>query len=397
MKKLTYDGTSYLVDKTKSALELLNRKIIFIGDEYGFSHTDSDIDWVRLTAERMGIPYCDCFNWSATGACFLSPVTGLSWNEIINNNYPSMSQIAYKITDVVIAGGINDATLMYSGEGRSLTPTLRAAAETAITNIKTKFPFAKVWLAPIGWCRGVVDRRQIMCTDVFLAYSMAAYNTGAIYIESAEYVLHNYGLMREDYYTPNNEGQMAIADIMSSALMGQPKIISTYTKNGNNQPFAYTNMNFVKTTSLTLNDGDDVNLLSYMDGRTCFLYCNLTSISGNPGIIPNGVAFTLGTVSAGHFAAWFTNTGHTGAYDGGNAGFTAYGIVKRSSANIYTNAICYFWFEEPSNTPMIGGTLNFRCAITALDPTTSSHEWLTVGDTVFGMNMRNLSMPASLC
>ena len=161
--------------------------------------------------------------------------------------------------------------------------------------------------------------------------------------------------------------------------------------------YIYAGMNFTKTCSATFNQGGDYNFLSYMDGRTCFLYCNLMSISGNPGLMPNGVPFTLGTVSAGHFAAWFTNTGHTGAYDGGNAGFTAYGIVKRSNANIYTNAICYFWFEEPSDTPMTGGTLNFRCAITALDPTTSSHEWLTVGESVFGINMRNLSMPASLC
>ena len=408
MKILTKDGTAYLVDKIRevvlnSRAGKMNRKIIFIGDSYGTGLNPdggSNIEnWVDLTASRMGLSSSDYYNWSVSGASFLSQSsTGLVWNNIINTRYSEVSDISRTITDVVIGGGINDANIMHNGQGRSMTSTLVTAITDTLNNIKLKFPNAKRWIAPFGWCRGVHNRRDIMANNVFYAHSKGAIDTGSIYVESAEYVLHNYGLFASDYYHPNINGENAIADIMSSALlMGHPRSISTLSKNGNNTSFLYANANFVKTnSSITINNGEGMNVLTYMDGKTCFLFSNLTMLSGvfNCG----GSTFTLGTVSAGHIAG--THFAGTAPLSGAKVApaFISPCMVKKQNANVFNIGMFVIWFEEPTNTPATGGTVNLQAQCYAIDPTlTGTNVYMSNAERIFSLNFENCSIPAALC
>ena len=399
MKTLTYNGTEYLVEKIKNIINPLNRKIIFMGDSYGRGlqpNSQPDIaNWVDLTATRMGLSSNDYYNWSVSGAGFLATSDSLNWLKILQSNYSSVQDIAYTITDFVMGGGINDANTMSNGDGRGATPTLISKIETVFDEIRTCFPNAKIWISPFGWCRGQKNRRDIMCNNVFYAYTVACANKGAVYIDSGEYVLHNYGLMASDYYHPNLDGENAIADVVSSALMGCPKALSSYTKNGNNQGYIYANMNFTKTSSATFNQGGEYNFLSYMDGRTCFLYSGLERLDApsNSYFVCDGTAATLGTVSAGHFAA--CNWGGPGANE--YPSFAIPCTVKKKGVSSYSTGTFYMWFNETSDTPMTGGTITVYWCCKALDPTTTAHEWLTQADCIFDMNMRNLSLPASMC
>ena len=395
--KLTAGTGISISGNTISVTEEPTRKIIFVGDSYGVGlnpdGSSNIANWVDLTAARMGLASGDYYNWSVSGAGFIVSDSNKKWNNIITNNYSSVSSIASKITDVVIGGGINDARDLYDGSGESLTSTVQSAAETAIANAQSKFPNAKIWIAPFGWCRGIAKRRIFMCNNIFFAYSTAAYNKGAIYVDSAEFVLHNYGLFASDYYHPNVTGEKAIADIMSSALMGCPKITSSLTKNSNNQEYLYSDIGFTKASGVTLatRSGDTTayQLLSYMDGRNCYFYASFGRITGN--FACNGTEYTMGTVTKGHFASK-----PYGDPYGQWPGFITPCTVKKKGTEVYTHGTLRIWFEEPS-TPATGGTVNIKFAIIALDPSSSSHAWVTSADTIFDINLRNCSLPAALC
>lgn len=401
---LTPDATNKKVTITSGESQ---RRIIFIGDSYGVGYNsqssqptvDTIDNWVDLTASRMGISSSNYFNWSVSGAGFLPTSASLNWDNIIDSNYSSVSSIASTITDVIIGGGINDAYNLYSGAGRSGTPSLITKVSTVFQTLKEMFPNARRWIAPFGWCRGLHSRREIMCNNIFYAYAKGAHSEGGIYISSAEFVLHNYGLMQPDYYHPTVDGENAIADVVSSALMGCPITTCSLTKNGNNQDFLYANMNFTKTNSSFTLGGDadsDLNFLSYQDGNTCFFYSSLTKIAASA-IATDGTKYKLGTVSAGHFA---------GCHYGGTAvttsrpyfpAFSSFCSVELSSGGVYSSGTIYLWFEEPSNTPTTGGQVDVYFSCVALNPSTSAHAWITSAKTIFDINFKNCQMAAGIC
>lgn len=383
------------------------RRIIFVGDSYGVGYNsqssqptvDTIDNWVDLTASRMGLTSSNYFNWCVSGAGFLASTASLNWNDIINANYSNVSSIASTITDVVIGGGINDANTMNNGSGVSQTPTLISKIETVITNLKGKFPNAKIWLAPFGWCRGVASRRSIMANNVFYAYQVAA-NQGAVYVQSAEFVLHNYGLMQPDYYHPNVEGENAIADVMSNALQGSPLITCSRTRNGNNQGYLYTDMHFTINSQAGVNfnvlDDGVVNFLSYMDGHTCFFYSSLYRVDWM-NYPCDGTKYRVGTVTAGHFAGNYYGANATGTNKPYWPAFSSSCSIKYTNQNVYTSGTLYLWFEEPSNTGATGGTVDVYISCVALDSTGSTHAWLTGCEAIFDLNFKNCSMPAGMC
>lgn len=401
---LTPDSTN---KKVTIASGLSQRKIIFVGDSYGVGYNsqssqptvDTIDNWVDLTASRMGLASTDYYNWCVSGAGFLPSSASLNWNNIIDSNWSSVSSIASTITDVIIGGGINDANTMNNGSGTSQTPTLISKIETVINNLKGKFTNAKIWLAPFGWCRGLVDRREIMANNVFYAYQVAAASKGAIYIQSAEFVLHNYGLMQPDYYHPSVEGENAIADVMAHALQGSPLVTGSRTRNGNNQDYLYTNMNFVSSvTSSALNQGTTPNFLSYMDGHTCFFFTDFYRFDWM-NFPCDGTKQKIGTISAGHFGGNKYGTNVPGTNKPNWPSFSSACSVKHTSLNAYSSGTIYLWFEEPSNTGATGGTVDVYMSCVALSLTSSTHAWLadTGGDTIFDFNFRNCSMPAGMC
>lgn len=131
--------------------DLSNETTLFIGDSYGAgqSHGTTITPWCDYTAACLGLASTDWYNFSESGAGFLT--RGHNNHTLLELLQASISQITdkTKIKRVVICEGGNDARYLRSNN-ISTTTVLDTAIETFINYCKTQFPNATYYLGMVS-------------------------------------------------------------------------------------------------------------------------------------------------------------------------------------------------------------------------------------------------------
>lgn len=169
--------------------------LLFCGDSYS---TQNDGLLFTTFVEKCGIPASHCHNVAVSGASFAQSA----------NTY--LNQIAgytgdkTEITDILIAGGINDAALVYDVATYPDTTALLTAIADFMTYVKNNYPNATVSIAYIGGCMTssdyYVSAHPAKSQEIAQwAYTVVAQNNGYR-------VLPTYNVIHSDTYYYGSDG-----------------------------------------------------------------------------------------------------------------------------------------------------------------------------------------------
>ena len=299
-----YDMIENLKDEMEETYQIKDSKkqILFYGDSYTLWNSSR---LYNKFVSLLPIQSSQASNLAVSGASFY------------NNSNSYVSQImGYAgdkdlITDIVVAGGINDAVPAYGTYDRTYPniSTLTNAMQTFINYANVHYPNAKVHLAYIGGC---------MPDSVYYSDHPAKAQEMAFYAYTVEGAAMGYNVldgyntihMTKDYYYsdklhPNTSGSDAIAASLASSFLGvkplevRPVITTPIeTPSGVSTsvslPFQYRIIN--DTVEMTLNTGywmieDDAEIgseaveVSSMSGTQIQIKCDVcvpcTFILGN--------------------------------------------------------------------------------------------------------------------
>lgn len=185
------------------------RRVVCIGDSYadGYTPDGNNDGWPLYLKNYMGLSDED-FDTAHMGG------TGFA----ANNNDTTFTTLLYNltitdrntVTDVVVAGGRNDASWREVEIQRGINDFCTAA--------KTLFPIAKIWIGFIGRSAesGSVITNMKRARG---AYMQAAKNNNVNYLPGVQNLLLNEWLA-SDHMHPNANGNKCIAWGIKSCLMG---------------------------------------------------------------------------------------------------------------------------------------------------------------------------------
>ena len=118
------------------------RHILFVGDSYTTWYSD------KLFTEfvsRCGVPAAQCHNVAVSGAGFTIAQT-LTFLEEVQGYTGDKTEI----TDIIVCGGINDASIDFVSDTVTARNTLTTAIDTFRTYCNTNYPNAKLHIAYVG-------------------------------------------------------------------------------------------------------------------------------------------------------------------------------------------------------------------------------------------------------
>lgn len=193
-------------------IENMNRKIICIGDSYAESPSLAE-SWATLVGT-----YLDAVEWyvvSRPGGGF--QVNGS--NQFLDGLRNVNVQDASEITDIIVAGGINDANTV-TDYGDILTGI------TAFANYaKEHYINARIWIGFIGYTvfgsTYSPNVNSVTYLNTVNVYQKACGLNGCAWLTNAQHVMHQYSyLSTADLLHPNAFGSQAIAECIASCVKG---------------------------------------------------------------------------------------------------------------------------------------------------------------------------------
>lgn len=194
------------------------KQILFCGDSYTLWNSSR---LYNKFVSLLPISPTQCTNLAVSGASFYNQSNSFV-SQIMN--YTGDKTL---ITDIIVAGGINDAIPAYGSYDRTYPniSNLTNAMQTFINYANTHYPNAKVHLAYIGGC--MPDSEYYATEHPAKAQEMAFY---AYTVEGAMMgynILAGYNTihMTKDYYSadklhPNTSGADAIATTLAKSFLG---------------------------------------------------------------------------------------------------------------------------------------------------------------------------------
>ena len=193
-------------------IETMVRKMICIGDSYAESPTLAT-SWATLCGEYLNASECHVVS---------KPGGGFQVNG--NNKFLEGLQSVEVadpagITDIVVAGGINDANTV-SNYGDILTGITNFADYAKLT-----YPNAKIWIGFIGYTvfgsTYAPNVTGITYLNTINFYQKGCGLNGCAWLENASYVMQQYNYLSEsDMLHPNNYGSQALAECIASCVRG---------------------------------------------------------------------------------------------------------------------------------------------------------------------------------
>lgn len=193
------------------------RNYLFVGDSYAAAHYAWEPDvkgWPEFCKDYLHLTDSQYLATLAGATGFCTPTT---WYSMLDSYTPPEG---VEVTDIVIGGGYND-------KDYNITTILNAIDNVA-TLIRTKFPFARVWLTFMGW--SCDDNQWQGMLNAKSAYIIGAGANGWNYIANVDLLGHNY--TDGQFYTttgptpfgsnfhPNNNGNRSIARAISTCVRG---------------------------------------------------------------------------------------------------------------------------------------------------------------------------------
>ena len=252
-----------------------DRHYIFIGDSYGAGYIPGGSPvqpWIEKVADYMGLDADHYFSSALNGSGFYA---GTTFRTLLSN--VQITCDPEDITDIVVAGGLNDIT----------APTFSdvvSAINNFMTYAKSNYPNAKVWIFPVGWSRDASERQKVL-DRVHPAYLNSGF-TGALPCTSAMWALHDYSLVAADGAHPNNAGQGAIAWYIACQLLGVSNIENPYF-----HEYPYECLTSTQDSAFTAGGSITFNQMFTRDGIYCWI--NDVRFTFTSGYMTAGTSYNL--------------------------------------------------------------------------------------------------------
>ena len=195
------------VTNYENTLSLLtDKKYLFIGDSYGTGQNElqeQTTPWTTLVPQYMGLTN-EVNSWtnSHNGSGFVNGYTFIKQLQDIAEVVPTD-----EITDIIIVGGYNDKSKEDS--------VIENKISELMTYAKTTYPNAKVKFGCVGWSRDYAVRQEIIGK---LPVYQRITKYGGEYLNNTEWILHDYSLLGDDHYHPNQNGQNELSKYLVEAI-----------------------------------------------------------------------------------------------------------------------------------------------------------------------------------
>lgn len=194
------------------ATAVRTRRIVIVGDSYGQGYTPGGnvTGYPERIRQKMGlITGINFFNVNKGGARFGSPQNDEYAFDTVLTNFLAAITNKESITDIIIAGGYNDATYANSD--------ITAGINRTMTVIKNNFsnPSLKVWLFGLGYSADNPRRRE----QLFDIYHNS-YAASGMAFTSLTKTLYNDDYWSSDGFHPNSTGQEEIATAIINIING---------------------------------------------------------------------------------------------------------------------------------------------------------------------------------
>ena len=239
----------------KQYYNMKGRKVLFIGDSYaqGWTPDGEYTGWCDRVISLLNLT--NSVKRILGGIGFVNTINNVNFGNIADDVSDKDT-----FTDIVIAGGRNDATQSIA--------SVKTAAIAAISHYRSTFPNAVIHIGMIcySW------ESNINCWYPYTAYREAAYETGAHYIESSELAITNMGQMASDKKHPVDSGLAAIAQCIASGIAyGSFEAVGTNSFTANTNGF--TGNGYGKQTG---------NMVSLIWGAIAGRNINIPLTAGSP-------------------------------------------------------------------------------------------------------------------
>lgn len=263
------------------------RKVICVSDSYGLV-PDLATSWIGKLKEFLDIPNDNFHRSQENGSGFV----GLNINTFMVQfqNIAGSMTAAEKaaITDIIIGGGINDATAMKNGTSIA---DMQTAIYTTLTYIRTTFPNANIYVSMFGW-RLNSDWHDYIRSVRNLYQQGLRRITRAAYIDNVNW-LHRQALLDSTEYHPNGTGSYCIAQSIASKLLGGDAYCDLAVSAGTGFIEPIVNVNSTTVSNVTLSE-----LRQYYDnGFATMSWKNITFKPVNA--LTDGASVEIGSFSDG--------------------------------------------------------------------------------------------------
>lgn len=208
---------------------------IFIGDSYCTANNynnnggeyHEEHGWAQKTAEKLNLKKYFISCRSGTG--FIEPEGPDTFFTLLRKAYQSSSVKSDEVNLVVVAGGWNDHKAIENTDEGQIELTNKI--KDFIDETKSLFPNAKIIISVIDWKIGndadliaILDELQ---NRIEPAYEKAASEKGIIYLSNGKKAIKDKPeLFSNDNLHPNEKGQEAIAEMMSTFIKNKIQVES---------------------------------------------------------------------------------------------------------------------------------------------------------------------------
>lgn len=205
-----------IVDKIKGYHDFTTRKVICISDSYGLTPSEGS-SWIVHVRDKLAIPTANFYRAQANSSGFIGLVA-TTFQVMLENLAASMTAAEKQsITDIVIGGGFNDASVIK--EGRATADELRTAINACVSYARTTFPSSIIYLFNPGWITTDATYHAPIRTVINLMQQATAGATKVAYIDNVNW-LHRMALVDSTHFHPNAVGAQCIAETITSVLCG---------------------------------------------------------------------------------------------------------------------------------------------------------------------------------
>ena len=249
-----------------------NKHILFLSDSYATWNSGA---LYTAFVNNCGVPADHCHNLAVSGSSFQDA------SNSFKAQLESYTGDKTKITDIVIAGGINDAIAAYNVEGYPDTSALTTAMNTFMTYANNNYPNAKCHLAYIGGCMTSSSYYSTYHPAKSQEYALFVYmmngaSAGFNYLPTHN-IIHLVPLYYgSDGLHPNQDGAVAIGNGIAQAFKKQ--YVTAI------RPFAQTYININQNPAREGQFAYQVSIIDDMVNVTIpsfFFYCNSGAGIGN--------------------------------------------------------------------------------------------------------------------
>lgn len=267
----------------ESRVSLLTKKYIFIGDSYNTTDTPAGgvpiVPWSTKLKDYLGLSSNDYYNSGVSGAGWTNGTTFQSQLETLGASIDDKNSI----TDIVVAGGINDLNHSQSD--------IFTAIVLFCNYVATNYPNAMISWFPISWTKS--DTQRDFLRNLYQNTNNLAIRKNFRIDENARTYYHQYQLYQPDGH-PNQAGSETIAYFMANFLKGGSSNV-TWNDSGN----IYSAGNTLGITAENIGTYKEY----FANGIEHIQLTFSNTIATNVNVTYDGSRYTLGTISlkSGYF------------------------------------------------------------------------------------------------